>query len=640
MQICGLTVMALLLYFFLRQKRAGLYTEYVFLETLLVTMGSVVLDICSVIAIHYADRMSRTLLFTFCKAYLISIMGVGCMALVYVFADMISEKKYRTMQNYLRVALAIEALIICFLPIDYYADEDSVYTYGPAVVMTYVFALLFIILAFISIFRLAGKMHKKRRTAFLTWMTLWFLAAFIQFLHNEWLLVGFACSCGMLIMFVTLENPESNIERSFGCFHSNALDQYLQQCYDREQRIAILMLSMAGAENLTYDAEVINDSLIELVHFLQKDKNAKVFKNMEQEIVAVFPDMSSMTKAYQAIQDKYYVDQYYEGTRYDSGSPHPAFPKTLFLLFPDSLIVSNKEEVYHLIQHIKVDGRDNSESQVCYVNQTILAEMQKQEDVKKVILDALDDDRVVVFYQPIYATGDKRFVSAEALVRIRATDGSIVPPGVFIPIAEECGIIGSLGERVFEKVCEFLHESNITELGIHYIEVNLSVVQCEQRDLADRYIRIMQKYEVNPWLINLEITETGSVQAKKILLENMKKLMDYGVSFSLDDFGNGQSNLDYVIDMPVSIMKLDMTMTQNYFKSLKAQFVMRAAITMAHDLDLFVVSEGVETKEQLEEMERLQIDYIQGYYFSKPLPQDEFYAFIEKHAEDGIPAED
>jgi EAL domain-containing protein (putative c-di-GMP-specific phosphodiesterase class I) len=301
--------------------------------------------------------------------------------------------------------------------------------------------------------------------------------------------------------------------------------------------------------------------------------------------------------------------------------------------------VSNKEEVYHLIQHIKVDGRDNSESQVCYVNQTILAEMQKQEDVKKVILDALDDDRVVVFYQPIYATGDKRFVSAEALVRIRATDGSIVPPGVFIPIAEECGIIGSLGERVFEKVCEFLHESNITEFGIHYIEVNLSVVQCEQRDLADRYIRIMQKYEVNPWLINLEITETGSVQAKKILLENMKKLMDYGVSFSLDDFGNGQSNLDYVIDMPVSIMKLDMTMTQNYFKSLKAQFVMRAAITMAHDLDLFVVSEGVETKEQLEEMERLQIDYIQGYYFSKPLPQDEFYAFIEKHAEDGIPEE-
>jgi EAL domain-containing protein (putative c-di-GMP-specific phosphodiesterase class I) len=279
-----------------------------------------------------------------------------------------------------------------------------------------------------------------------------------------------------------------------------------------------------------------------------------------------------------------------------------------------------------------VDSRDNSESQVCYVNQSILTQMQKQEDVKKVIMDALDDDRVEVFYQPIYSISEQAFVSAEALVRIRSVDGSIIPPGVFIPVAEESGIIGNLGERVFEKTCQFLCESGITSLGIHYIEVNLSVVQCEQRDLADRYIRIMKKHKVDPWLINLEITETGSVHTKKILLENMRKLIDYGVSFSLDDFGNGQSNLDYVIDMPVSIMKLDMTMTQNYFKSLKAQFVMRAAVGMAHDIDLFIVAEGVETKEQLEEMAKLKIDYIQGYYFSKPLPQDEFFAFIKAHA--------
>jgi EAL domain-containing protein (putative c-di-GMP-specific phosphodiesterase class I) len=113
----------------------------------------------------------------------------------------------------------------------------------------------------------------------------------------------------------------------------------------------------------------------------------------------------------------------------------------------------------------------------------------------------------------------------------------------------------------------------------------------------------------------------------------MKKLIEYGVSFSLDDFGNGQSNLDYVIDMPVSIMKLDMNMTQNYFKSVKAECVMRAAVGMAHDVSLRVVAEGVETIEQLSEMEKLQIDYIQGYYFSKPLPRMDFVAFIQTHME-------
>jgi EAL domain-containing protein (putative c-di-GMP-specific phosphodiesterase class I) len=300
------------------------------------------------------------------------------------------------------------------------------------------------------------------------------------------------------------------------------------------------------------------------------------------------------------------------------------------VLIPDITIVKNKEDIYRLFQHIKVENREITDSQVCYVNQNILNDMRQREDIRQGILDALDEDRVEVFFQPIYSFREKSFASAEALVRIRDRDGSIVPPGIFIPIAEESGIIGSLGERVFEKTCQFLQESRISDKGVHYVEVNLSVVQCDQRDLAERYIRIMKQYQIEPQQINLEITETGSVQTKKILIANMKKLIDFGVSFSLDDFGNGQSNLDYVIDMPVSIMKLDMNMTQNYFKSVKAEYVMRAAIGMAHDVRLKVVAEGVETKEQLDEMEKLQIDYIQGYYFSKPLPQNEFVAFIDK----------
>jgi EAL domain-containing protein (putative c-di-GMP-specific phosphodiesterase class I) len=434
----------------------------------------------------------------------------------------------------------------------------------------------------------------------------------------------------MLIMFVTLENPESNIDRTFNCFHSNALDKYLQQCYDREESASILLISMASMVNISHDAESINESIAQLVHFLQKNKNAKVFKNIEEEILAVFPDMSEMTIAYQAIQDEFFADQFYEGRKPNSVTPHSWFPKTLFVLIPDITIVKNKEDIYRLFQHIKVENREITDSQVCYVNQNILNDMRQREDIRQGILDALDEDRVEVFFQPIYSFREKSFASAEALVRIRDRDGSIVPPGIFIPIAEESGIIGSLGERVFEKTCQFLQESRISDKGVHYVEVNLSVVQCDQRDLAERYIRIMKQYQIEPQQINLEITETGSVQTKKILIANMKKLIDFGVSFSLDDFGNGQSNLDYVIDMPVSIMKLDMNMTQNYFKSVKAEYVMRAAIGMAHDVRLKVVAEGVETKEQLDEMEKLQIDYIQGYYFSKPLPQNEFVAFIDK----------
>lgn len=174
------------------------------------------------------------------------------------------------------------------------------------------------------------------------------------------------------------------------------------------------------------------------------------------------------------------------------------------------------------------------------------------------ILAAMEEDRIEVFYQPIYSTTEKCFVSAEALVRIRENDGSIVSPGKFVPVAEKTGLISQIGQIVFEKTCAFIGEN------------------------------------------------------------------------SLDDFGSGESNLNYIVEMPVSIVKFDRGMSQAYFADKKAKFVMEAAMHMIHDLKLKIVSEGVETKEQMEKISSLGIDYIQGYYFSKPLPGDEFLQYIKR----------
>ena len=131
-------------------------------------------------------------------------------------------------------------------------------------------------------------------------------------------------------------------------------------------------------------------------------------------------------------------------------------------------------------------------------------------------------------------------------------------------------------------------------------------------------------------MINLEITESGSVNARKILLDNMKCLMNYGIKFSLDDFGTGQSNLNYIVDMPVDIVKFDRGMTNAYFDNGKAKYVMDAAMHMIHGMQLKIVSEGIETEKQYQVMKDLGINYIQGYYFSKPLPEAEFLEFLTK----------
>lgn len=245
----------------------------------------------------------------------------------------------------------------------------------------------------------------------------------------------------------------------------------------------------------------------------------------------------------------------------------------------------------------------------------------------------MKEDRIEVFYQPIFSTREKRFVSAEALVRMRDREGKMVPPGAFISVAEANGKILPLGEIVFDKVCRLFTKEGLEQYGLHYIEVNLSVVQCGYSGLADDYISIMEKHQIDPGYINLEITESASMAAKKTLLENMRRLMEYGVCFSLDDFGTGQSNLNYIVDMPVNIVKFDREMSQAFFRDEKAKYVMNAAMQMIHGMKLKIVSEGIETEEQYLAMEELDIDYIQGYYFSKPLPEAEFITFLQKNNE-------
>ena len=142
------------------------------------------------------------------------------------------------------------------------------------------------------------------------------------------------------------------------------------------------------------------------------------------------------------------------------------------------------------------------------------------------------------------------------------------------------------------------------------------------------YKKIINEYGIDTKYINLEITETGSIESRQILLDNMSELRKSGISFSLDDFGTGNSNLNYIMDMPVDIVKFDKEMTKSYFKNEKSQYIMDAAMHMIKGLKLKIVAEGIETEYQFNTMNNLGIDYIQGYYFSKPIPEDEFIEFV------------
>lgn len=619
-QICGLAIVIVLMLFFLKQRKVGLHTERIFFLILMSTLVSLILDILSVAAIAYEEYLPSFWVNAACKIYLVSLIIVAMCTLVYVFADVYVEHEYYNKINAYVAVTAVMSVIILVLPIGVVKAEGHVYSYGPSVISTYIFVLAYLVDAIYQIIRHGKRMNTQRRDAALIWITFWILSAFVQALSSRWLLVGFACAIGVMTLFCVLENPQSMIDRQLGCFNAHAFIEYMKQRYERNDSFCVVLLSFIDYKRSGIDEHQINHILKEAESYLEGFKKAKVYKNVDPELILTFKNKTYMMQCMNEIRERIRKP-------WTKDLPEPVMYKPLMVVMNDSSIAGSADEAFSLIQSYKND-ESAAFNKVYVIDEKAVAGLRDREAVKEMLIDAIDNDRIVPFFQPIYSVKEKRIVSAEALARIIDKDGKIVSPGVFIPVAEECGLINQIGEIIFEKTCKFIKEKSLPKLGIKYVEVNLSVLQCDKSTLCRDYIEIMNKYDIDPSCINLEITESGSILTRKILLSNMDKLRDHGVSFSLDDFGNGESNLNYIIDMPVDIVKLDMNMTRAYFSSSKAQMVVEATLSMVHGMGLKMVAEGIENEYMLDTFEKLGVDYIQGYYFSKPLSENDFIRYI------------
>jgi EAL domain-containing protein (putative c-di-GMP-specific phosphodiesterase class I) len=239
---------------------------------------------------------------------------------------------------------------------------------------------------------------------------------------------------------------------------------------------------------------------------------------------------------------------------------------------------------------------------------------------------------LTVVYQPIYDVAKKCFRSAEALVRLTDTQTiGFISPEEFIIIAERIGLIMDLGRIVFEKVCAFSATHQLYNEALDYIEVNLSGIQCVHPDLPRQLEAIMKQYDIPPAFLNLEITETASVESGEMLDRNMIDLRKLGCSFSMDDFGTGYSNLSKMSEVVYDLVKIDKSLiwpcfTENNEKSLA---ILKNMINMLLELNVKIVAEGIETKEMQDFLVAQNITYLQGYFFSRPIPEEEFLHFLD-----------
>ena len=254
--------------------------------------------------------------------------------------------------------------------------------------------------------------------------------------------------------------------------------------------------------------------------------------------------------------------------------------------------------------------------------------MCRERDMEGSFEDALQNEEFVVWYQPKFDAHSERLVGAEALVRWRKKDGSVVSPGEFIPLFERDGLIVRLDEYVFRKVCQ-MQRYLLDKIGrVLPISVNLSRSSLHYPGMIERYARIVREYRLDAQMVPIELTESSGTNMNQIK-DLAERMVELGFPLHMDDFGAGYSSLGNLNSLPFHMLKLDKSLI-DYIGNPRGDQVLRHIIALAHGLSMEVLAEGVETADQLRFLRDVGCDVIQGYYFSKPLPEEKFLERIHE----------
>ena len=255
--------------------------------------------------------------------------------------------------------------------------------------------------------------------------------------------------------------------------------------------------------------------------------------------------------------------------------------------------------------------------------------MLREKAITDTMETALAERQFIVYFQPKYSLNEERMAGAEALVRWIHPEWGFLSPGEFIPLFEKNGFIPQLDRYIWEQVCIRMREWKDKGYPVLPVSVNVSRVDVYHIDLESTLVELTEKYHIDPSYLHLEITESACANDPALIVSTVSRLRKLGFIIEMDDFGSGYSSLNMFNQMKMDILKLDMKFIQNEMAKPFDKSILNYVIDMSHGMGLSVVAEGVETREQMERLREIGCDYVQGFYFAKPMPAEEYEELLK-----------
>ena len=621
--ICAIVICLIIMGNYYSVKRKHTRTEMLFQAFMIASFFSAFMNVLSLIFNQFYPQFTPSWLRYLARMLMvISVHSVGIIFMIYAVAESYENRNLPKSVFWLTIILIVaDAVSIAIYGFTYTMPVQMSAAAYP-VIINIMFVCHYFALTATAVYMLVNRrfLRVRKQVNILFFILFNLVATIVQFYTNIQL-SDFAFAVSVMLIYATLRRPEDEIEPVTGMFNGKALKEFLAiqihagrsiklfVCEIKNMPVINSVLGHAGGETILKELASRLSALtgkINYIYCMDGCKFAVLFNGDEQ--------YRQFRQGYmRAIGKRFFV----------SGTVVPVDMFACLIRFPE--VGKKVSDVESIMKHY----RDNSAGGgVIEAAKEAVENIERSEKVGYAVQKALDNNAFEVYYQPIYDLHTRKFSGCEALVRLKDAELGYISPNEFIPIAEKDGTIVDIGRQVVASVCRFIGEEKPQRYGVKYIDINLSIIQCLYPDMVAELECMLGEYDVPNSMITFEITETASSKEYKRLQSNLESLHSNGYKLSLDDFGTGFSSMEFLINFPFDVVKLDKSLVTAYMEEPKYETILQHYMPMLHGLGAKIVAEGVETLEMVRTLDKLGCDYLQGYYFSRPVSAKDYIEFV------------
>ena len=625
--IAAVVILLLVLRNFLDQKRAEDLNSRVFLFFAVIGILDVIAELVSNYYITSGDgdfglaAVVTTTIFYLFQALLPY--ALLCYIMTLHDNKLISVKKM-LLAGLATILLASIVLTNPFTEKLFYFDVSAGYVEGPWYRLMYYSALFHLAVILILVTSWREEFGPQKIKVILVILILCGCGGVIQLLHYPLLMTGFGMSLGILALFLTINNPNANRDSLTGVYNHLYLTRRSDELIAAGKSFHIITIylyqlkhinKVAGVEGGDYILQLTAKKLEELC-------GSRVFRITGKRFLVLTMSLQECEYYITQIKKRFETDM-----QLDADSSKPATPVILSgIVHGQKLGTSGLMLEY--AEYLESLSMQNGMIEVIQDDQQTMDGFLYNKKVEQYLHTAIAQDLFEVYYQPVYSTEKNDFVTLEALSRLHHPELGWIAPDVFIQIAEKNHMIEQITDLQFKRVCMFINEHRDLMKKLFNIKVNLSSLDLMRSDCSSHFIRMMDDMDIHHDWIQFEITETVATEYNAGLGMVIDGFMAAGVRLCLDDFGSGYANLNTVMRLPFSAIKIDRTLLFDICNDKKRAMFYQSIVETFHRMGYSIVTEGVETEEEMSLLSSWGVDMIQGYYFSRPLPVDELLKLL------------